>query len=107
MTIPFVQQVRGVPLEYKKSLLSPNLSFRGERTPGTWPDHGTRCATEESTVRHFVACRDAPTLALSCCFAAAAMACAAASGLARADIRFLGPAIRGVIVRLQRGRASE
>jgi hypothetical protein len=64
-------------------------------------------ATEESTFRFLVACRDASTLALSGCFAAAAMERATASGLARADGRFLGPATRGAFVRRQRGRASE
>jgi hypothetical protein len=96
-----------VPLDYMKNQISPQSVIPRERTPGTLPDHGTRRATEESTVRLFVACRDASTLALSGCFAAAGMARAAASGLARADGRFLGPATRGVIVRVQRGRASE
>jgi hypothetical protein len=31
-----------------------------ERTPCTLPDHRTRCATEESTFRLLVTCRDAP-----------------------------------------------
>jgi hypothetical protein len=54
-----------------------------------------------------VACRDASTLALSGHFAAAAMARAAASGLAHTDSRFLGPATCAVFVQLQCGRASE
>jgi hypothetical protein len=49
-------------------------------------------ATEESTFRFLVACRDAPELALSGGVDAARMARAAASGLQQADGRFLGPA---------------
>jgi hypothetical protein len=107
MTVLFVQQVRGVPLDCMENTWPPQSVIPRERTPGTLPDDGTPCATEESTVRLLVACRDPPALALSGCLAAAAMVRAAASGLTRADGRFLGPATGGVIVRLRRGRASE
>jgi hypothetical protein len=54
-----------------------------------------------------VAFRDAPDWTCLAVFTTAGLVRAAASGLTRADGRFLGPATCGVIVRLQRGRASE
>jgi hypothetical protein len=70
-------------------------------------DHEIWRATEESIFRFLVACRATPGLALSGGFAAARVARAAASGFEQTDSRFLGPATCGVIIQLQRGRASE
>jgi hypothetical protein len=84
----------------------PHLSFRGS-APGTLPYHRTGRATEESTVRFLVAGRGTPNQPCLAVSPPQHWRGAAASGLARADSRFLGPATCGASVRLQCGRASE
>jgi hypothetical protein len=100
----FNQQGHSTPLT--QELTQPICHSEGAHTR-TFPDHGTRRATEASTVRLLVARRDTPEPALSGCFAAEAIARAAASGLTRSESRFLGPATCGAFLRSQCGRASE